>query len=129
VNDRLFLPYFISYTDFLLRASLALYYTIEYPNYFATSLAVVVLPNPASPLSNAALEFIVPDGINELNDDFTSRLLPLIWISYHIFNHSTRSRTCDACPIIYSYVYGLYFYVHGIFIPELFIFYANYYII
>jgi hypothetical protein len=64
LNDRLFLA--ICYITFLFLTSLALYYTNEYPNYTATSLAVVVLPSPGSPLRRAAFELIVPDGMKEL---------------------------------------------------------------
>ena len=103
INDKLFLPYFISSTLFLLRASLALYSTIEYPNYLATKRAAVVLPRPASPLSSAAFEFIVPDGINELNVGFTSLLFPFMWISSHILSHSNKSLTWAFCPIIYEH--------------------------
>lgn len=40
------------------------------------SLAVVVLPKPASPLISAALELMVPDGKNELKLGLTSLLFP-----------------------------------------------------
>jgi hypothetical protein len=47
--------------------SLALNSTILKPSSIPKSLAVVVFPNPGSPLNRAAFEFIVPVGKNPLS--------------------------------------------------------------
>jgi len=86
------------------------------------NLAAVVFPRPASPLSRAALELMVPDGIKALKFGFTSLLFPRIWISYHTSSHSLRCFICECCPIIYSELFGLYFSVQGTEIPTLFTF-------
>jgi len=70
--------------------SLALNYTMLNPNYIPRSLAVVVFPNPGSPLSNAALEFIVPVGKKPLSP-LTYFLSPLKWTSFQSLSHSLKS--------------------------------------
>ena len=114
MKDMFVLPIVSSSTLFLFLASLALYSTTEYPNYAAINLAVVVFPNPASPLNNAALEFIVPEGMKELKVGFTSLLFPLIWTSSQICNHYFNSFSWEDWLMIYYELLGLYFYVQGI---------------
>lgn len=102
----------INSTFFLFLASLALNSTTPYPYSAANNLAVVVLPSPASPLSRAAAELILPEGRNELNEALTSLLFPLIWISSQLSNHSLKLFICECWPIISPMFWGLYFSVH-----------------
>jgi hypothetical protein len=63
-------------------------------NYFASNLAVVVLPRPGSPLNKTPLEFKEPAGKNPLWD-IISFLFPFKITFYQSESHYLRVLICE----------------------------------